>query len=221
MKLIVLAAGNGTRMGGGAKGLIPLSNGEVMLDHHIRHLAPFVDETFIVTGAWRGSYEERYGDQYNYIFNPVWAAASNLFSVWIALKAVEGAFILSNCDIVASRSLVERLVAKAFEIGEASLVMDGAQETRQAYGGMSVVVSADAIERVRARVEELIVTMAKPGGRLDDKGHWDVFCLPDEKFGERAVLYEDRRELAEVDTWSDMALMYRDILDGKTEVLND
>jgi len=230
MRLIVLAAGTGKRMGDIQKGMIDAGDGKPLLHHSVMNAKPFIDAATIVTGRYHCSYEaamKETGVEYELLRNHVWAVAGNAISVHLALSTMHKyePYILSNSDVITSRDALEALVDTAKIQGEACGVVPGETYVREGYAGIACVYSDSARQRVKERVDELLKAGAKDRYKLEHScGHWDVFFRPPTEGAMPTFPEAQRLEILpghriEIDTYEDLAAYYLARLKGEYEAL--
>ncbi len=113
MKALILAAGRGTRIrevhGERPKCLIRTDEGATILDHQIDALLSIgISKIVIVVGYQKeqilSHVRSRYRDclrRFEFVVNPRFAETNNIYSLWLARKAVKGdAFICLNADVL-------------------------------------------------------------------------------------------------------------------------
>lgn len=122
MKAIVISAGQGTR-------LLPLTlqvpkclvevHGRTILDHQIAALRTAGITEIAVVGGYRvnriAEHLARAGQprDVSLIFNPFWAAASSIGSVWMAKEVLAGPFCLLNGDTLFDSSVIAEALREA------------------------------------------------------------------------------------------------------------
>ena len=120
MKAILLAAGQGSRLLpltlSAPKCLVPVG-GRAILDHQLDACAAVGIEAAVVVGGYR---IEQVAEHLaarsgriatNLIFNPFWAVASSIGSVWAAREHLRGPFALMNGDTLFDPAIVAHAVA--------------------------------------------------------------------------------------------------------------
>lgn len=114
MKLIILAAGKGTRLmpltRNTPKSLLALKDGRSLLETQIDGVAEsgVIDEVVLVIG-YRAEQIEAKMKIYEHakvrvstIYNPFFEISNNLLSLWLALSAMDGDFMVTNGDNIFS-----------------------------------------------------------------------------------------------------------------------
>jgi L-glutamine-phosphate cytidylyltransferase len=115
MKAIILAAGYGSRMyplcQEQPKCLLPINNGENLLDRQVRILKSFgIDDITVVTGFKREKIIEKYGEQISIRFNPHYEISGNAFSLWTAREVMNDDLIILNSDNIFDKRLIGDLL---------------------------------------------------------------------------------------------------------------
>jgi choline kinase len=124
MKAILLAAGHGSRLLPltltAPKCLVPVG-GRAILDHQLDACAAAGIEQAVVVGGYRieqvaehlaaRAQAQSGGLATSLIFNPFWAAASSIGSVWAAREFLRGPFALMNGDTLFDPAIVAHAVA--------------------------------------------------------------------------------------------------------------
>jgi len=124
MRAIILSAGQGTRLlprtAHMPKCLLRVRGRETVLEHQLRTLAACgVREARIVVGFQaeqvEASLRERPvpGIQTQTLENPLFAVADNLVSAWLAVRELNGDYVLLNGDTLFEREALARLLAEA------------------------------------------------------------------------------------------------------------
>lgn len=151
---IILAAGQGSR-------LLPLTvempkclievGGKTILSHQLDALLSVGVESFtIVTGYRAGQIEReayhlaRSGMKIETLFNPFWAAASSIGSVWIARERLRRPFLLLNGDTIFDPTLLSGALAGCSP--GISLLVEAVGTPEE--DDMRVVVSGGVVRRV-------------------------------------------------------------------------
>ncbi len=123
MKAIIIAAGHGSRLLPltleTPKCLVPVG-GRAILDHQLRAIRTAGITAVTVVGGYR---IEQIGEHLaarrddglatDLVFNPFWAAASSIGSVWAARADLTGAFALMNGDTIFDPAVLTAAVADA------------------------------------------------------------------------------------------------------------
>ena len=120
MKAILLAAGQGSRLLpltlDAPKCLVPVG-GRAILDHQLDACAAAGIEAAVVVGGYRIEQVAEHLATRNgsiatsLVFNPFWAAASSIGSVWAAREFLRGPFALMNGDTLFDPAVVAHAVA--------------------------------------------------------------------------------------------------------------
>jgi choline kinase len=112
MKLVILAAGIGSRLGNPfPKPLTPLSNGKSIMKMMTDNIAHYfsTDDLFIVVGFKKNSIMEAFPEM-AYVYNPYFDQTNTAKSLILALRKCRGESVLwFNGDVVFDRKLIEVL----------------------------------------------------------------------------------------------------------------
>jgi len=155
MNALILAAGRGTRIrsvhADRPKCLIPtIDRRTTILDHQIESLldAGVARITLVVGYEWNqifGHVQTRYRserDRFQFIINPDYAQTNNIYSLWLARKAMNGdSFVCLNADVVYDA----RVLAPALE-SKTPITMIVDPEWRDET--MKVIINGDRVTRM-------------------------------------------------------------------------
>lgn len=123
---VILAAGKGSRLNGTANSsakCLATVGGATLIEHQIRLLRSLgIDRIIVVIGHEADAVRVNAGDDCVFIVNERFAETNSLYSLWLARDAVQGPFLLMNCDVLAHPEIFERLLktsgtALAFDSG--------------------------------------------------------------------------------------------------------
>lgn len=119
---VIVAAGRGTRLlpltATRPKCLVPVG-GRAILDHQLDALAAAGIGRAVVVAGYRADQVAthvagaRHPLAASVLFNPFWAVASSISSVWAARACFEGPFLLLNGDTVFDASVIRDALARA------------------------------------------------------------------------------------------------------------
>ena len=110
MRIIILSAGKGTRLGritkSTPKPLLDLGNGQTLLEKQLERIneSGVVDEVVIVIGYLADQIEakltlyKKENCKIQILFNPVYDITNNLVSLWLAKYYMDEDFIIQNGD---------------------------------------------------------------------------------------------------------------------------
>ncbi|MBF0445223.1 MAG: NTP transferase domain-containing protein [Magnetococcales bacterium] len=125
MKVIILAAGFGSRLGmDKSKGLVEIDGDETFLDKHFRTLARLgiTDDVVLVAGKDYDDVHARYHKQCVEVIRNNHVELNNGYSLLLAAKHMGEGFILINCDVICDTAIIEELINSK---DPNSLVVDG------------------------------------------------------------------------------------------------
>lgn len=153
MKGIILAAGRGARLTGGAndmpKCLVAL-DGETLLSRNVRLLrGAGVDEVVAVIGCAADTVR-RTVQGVQFVENARFAQTNSLYSLWLARPLLADGFVVMNCDVLVHPQLVADLLTSRHE--DALLV--SYRDDRTTYGDEEMKVRVR-----RGRVTDISKTM--------------------------------------------------------------
>jgi choline kinase len=113
MKAIILAAGNGTRLNGGAasaKCLMPIG-GTSLMRRQIRSLRQCgVREIVVVVGYQQDRVREECGEGIQFVENPTYRETNSLYSLWLAREHLTVGFLVLNSDVLFHTATLRELV---------------------------------------------------------------------------------------------------------------
>jgi len=182
MKLVVLAAGNGGRMGGVCKPMMPAGDGRGLLHHTLRLIEPYIDEGVVVTGCYHDQYRratEGIDTPIRFVRNYFWQEAGNLPSIYLGLTAIGDApYILTNADQVTGKACIAALVKRAAETGLGIGVKEGRVAEKHGYAGIACVESSLWRRRVQKRLSALLTASLEKQGERRGQSQWDLFYEP-------------------------------------------
>ena len=210
---IMLSAGKGTRLlpltVDRAKCLVPVG-GKLIVDHHIDALAEVGVDRRVVVGGYRIDRLSRHlasrGGDAELCFNPFWAVASSISSVWAARELLIRDFAIINGDTVYDPALladafgrlrpginlVVEPIAEAddddmlvqLESGEVAAVGKALDPSIAGFRSLGIVAALGDGSRYRAALDRMI---AGPDG-IHAYHHGIVHDLAQEQDGVHAVV---------------------------------
>lgn len=150
---IILAAGRGSRLNGGAgdmpKCLVTLG-GETMLSRNIRVLRDAgVDDVVVVVGCAAETVRRTCPDV-TFVENAIFAQTNSMYSLWLARPLLANGFLVMNCDVLVHPQLVVDLVTARHE----DALLLAYREEGTAYGDEEMKVRVR-----RGRVVDISKTM--------------------------------------------------------------
>jgi choline kinase len=118
MKAIILAAGQGKRLGGRVPKCLATVGGRSLMQHQMDALlAHGIASVVVVVGFGKETVMEhlaRDGPQtglgVTFVENPVWERVNNVYSLWAARAEIDGGFVLLNCDVLFHPQVLTRLL---------------------------------------------------------------------------------------------------------------
>lgn len=123
MIAIILAAGKGSRLGDYTtdmpKSLLPLDDGQTLLDYNIKILKKFeLDNILVVTGFNSGRIEKHVGrySGVQTVYNPFWNHCNVLGSLYMALQHVNDDFLFLHADTLAEQEIWKMLIDASGEM---------------------------------------------------------------------------------------------------------
>lgn len=114
---VILAAGAGTRLNGGAVVLpkcLAAPGGVPLIDRQIDALqSAGIDDVTIVVGFQAGVVQRACCGRARFIHNAAYAATNSLYSLWLARPLLDNGFVVMNCDVLFDpRMLADLLTAR-------------------------------------------------------------------------------------------------------------
>ncbi len=118
-RAVILAAGNGTRMGrltvDRPKTMLEV-DGRALIDRQLDALAACgVLDVTIVVGYQHERLRDHLGDRVRLIENARYKATNSLYSLWLARETLEDGAVVMNSDILVSQPLMAKLIDAAVE----------------------------------------------------------------------------------------------------------
>lgn len=116
---IILAAGNGRRMGrltaDRPKCLLEV-DGRSLIDRQIASLAACgIRDVTVVIGHCADTVRARLGDRVTYVENRRYRDTNSLYSLWLARHRLAGGSLILNADVLAPTPLIQRLLRSPAE----------------------------------------------------------------------------------------------------------
>ena len=112
MHALILAAGQGSRLNGGAgrpKCLTAVGDGTV-IEHQVANLRRLgVNQIAVVVGYRRDEVQGALRDRVHHITNARYATTNSLYSLWLARQWAAGGLMLLNGDVLAHQDVYTRL----------------------------------------------------------------------------------------------------------------
>ena len=111
---IILAAGRGVRLGELTakipKGLLKI-DGLSLITRQIKALQTYeIKKIYAVVGFAADQVKQAFGDDLNYIFNPRWDTANNIYSLYLTREITDSGFVLINSDNLFHQGILENLL---------------------------------------------------------------------------------------------------------------
>lgn len=152
MKIIILAAGTGSRLGpltrNTPKSLLDLGHGLTLLETQLEAIKPSgVTEIVLVTGYRSAQIEAKIqyyvGFDFQVVYNPFFETSNNLVSAWMAMPYVDSEFVIVNGDDVFKPEVLGRLLTAS---GEVTMVVS--QKDAYDEDDMKVHIDGTSIKKV-------------------------------------------------------------------------
>lgn len=160
MKIIILAAGKGTRLmpltRNTPKSLLHLHNGRSMLETQIERIAEsgVIDEVIIIIGylgeqieAKLKNYECRL--KIKTIYNPFYETSNNLHTLWLSKPEMNDDFIITNGDNIFEMDVYRDLVKKTSD----GIVLTINKKESYDDDDMRVIIKNNCVERVSKLID--------------------------------------------------------------------
>jgi len=113
MQALILAAGNGTRLGGAAGGSKCLTDigGRQLINRQLDMLrAAGVDSAVVVTGFEADVVERSVEHPVRFVRNDRYRETNSLYSFWLARRHISGSSLVLNCDVLFHPQVLNRLL---------------------------------------------------------------------------------------------------------------
>ena len=202
MKAIILAAGQGSRLGAKAKGMpkaLQRVGNRPLIEHQLEALsAEGVGPVVVVIGHGADHIKTVLGDSVEYVFNNKAAETNSLYSLWLARDWLREDVLLLNCDVLFHPEVLKKLLraggnALAYDSTSAS----GAEQTKVGLRGPNVSDLGKDFPETGARGENvgIIKLDAKGSSALKSKAEAIIGTGDENSWVTEAV----RGVLAEVD----------------------
>jgi len=187
MKIIILAAGKGTRLmpltRNTPKPLIDIGDGMTLLETQIESIqkSNVVDEIIIITGYLSEQIEakvnfyKKKGINIKTIYNPFYSTSNNLISLWFARHEMNGSFLITNGDNIFSHEVFANLVTKTGE--GITLIITKKNIEEFIDGDMKVTLSEDSkVIRVNKNINKENIHAESPGlAKIEGEGQIKLF----------------------------------------------
>ncbi len=149
MKVVILAAGRGSRLGELTKDrpkcLLELNEGFTILDYQIHLLVNELkieySDIYVVVGYQQHMFKHYEQQGINLIKNEFYDRYENMFSLYLALKEITTDFILLNSDTLFHRRILDDLLDN--NIKKSSFVVDNVQKLSEE--SMKVIIQENRI----------------------------------------------------------------------------
>lgn len=118
MVAIILAAGQGTRLGNRSNGLpkcLLRFGGLSLIEHQVAGLhACGIRQIFAVVGYQAAEIQYRLGRSVHYVNNTRYASTNSLYSLWLARRHLQAGFLLLNGDVLFHPEILQRLMGSPY-----------------------------------------------------------------------------------------------------------
>ncbi|GMR13700.1 MAG: hypothetical protein BMS9Abin29_1913 [Gemmatimonadota bacterium] len=143
MKAIILAAGQGSRLGAKAKGLpkaLQRVGNQTLIEHQLEALsAEGVGPVVVVIGHGADHIKTVLGDSVDYVLNEKAEETNSLYSLWLARDWLREDVLLLNCDVLFHPDILKRLLrASGSALAYDSTSASGAEQTKVGMRGPNV-----------------------------------------------------------------------------------
>lgn len=160
MKLIILAAGKGTRLlpltQNTPKILLDMGNGKTLLEEQLERVekSGVFDEVVLVVGYLSDQIEAKiqaYRDRpfkISLLFNPFYASSNNLMSLWLAKWVMNTDFVVTNGDNVFDGSVFKELAEK----NKQGIFLTVSKKVKYDEDDMKVIMDGDFVSYVHKKI---------------------------------------------------------------------
>jgi L-glutamine-phosphate cytidylyltransferase len=159
MKAIILAAGQGKRLGGRVPKCLATVGGRTLMQHQMDALlAHGIVSVVVVVGFGKRAVIEHLaqsraqaGLRVTFVENPVWERVNNVYSLWAARAEMDGGFVLLNCDVIFHPEILTRLLDTAHDNAIAvEYKRCGSEEMKVVVAGARVTRLSKDLDPARA-----------------------------------------------------------------------
>jgi len=149
-RAVILAAGNGTRMGrltaDRPKAMLDV-DGVPLIDRHLDALAACgIHDVTIVVGYQQQRLRDHLGDRVRFVDNPRYRETNSLYSLWLGREQLLQGAVVMNSDLLVSRPLLARLVGAPVDdavLVDSSSTLDEEEMKVKIWQGLAVDFSKE------------------------------------------------------------------------------
>lgn len=118
MKAIILAAGEGRRLGQSYPKCLATVGGQTLIQHQMGALNMCGIRSVSVIAGFKkeaiiehlGPFETKFGLHIRFLENPYYQTKNNSYSVWLARHEMDTEFVLLNCDVLFHPKVLKRIL---------------------------------------------------------------------------------------------------------------
>jgi L-glutamine-phosphate cytidylyltransferase len=162
MKIVILAAGKGSRLGkltsNTPKVLMDLGNGHTLLETNLENMfdSGVIDKVVVISGYGHEQVEAKLKKhikekkEIEIIYNPFYELTNNLMTLWVARHKLDEDFIITNGDNIFEKEVYSELVKNT---GEGIYLTISKHKGKNFYDGdMKVILREEMVEKVSKKI---------------------------------------------------------------------
>jgi choline kinase len=190
---MILAAGQGRRLGGAYPKCLATVGGRTLMQHQVDALLAHGLRSLVVVVGFRrqavvehlAPYRAVPGVHVQFVENPFYATVNNVYSLWAARALMEPGFVLLNCDVLFHPEVLARLLAAPHD---SAIAVEhkrcGAEEMKVLLRGERVVRLSKDLDPAAAAGEYVGLARFGPEGARACAEALDEVVVRDRRHGE-------------------------------------